>query len=327
MERLLFVSLLLLLGLVSSSPPAMAAVVDLTEPPPAPRDAPGQPRHCGAEGVWLQLLGSGEIATLDDERSAAGFVVWHDSRAVLLVDPGPGTALRFDEAGAEFADLEAIALSQLGTQQAGDLPALLAGSIDAGRDTRLQLLGPDGTDDTPGLETFMQRLIGAEGAFPALQDLLTFRNEAGYKLSLRPVPATGRNRWSGFSSRNLRLAATPVHHGTARALAWRADIGDKSITFAGAFSNQKDLIRKLAADTDALVVDHAIPDHARGLVRDYYVTPGEIGRIAAAADVRFVILARRGWRTRGVESQTREAIEENFSGPVIFGNELECWGL
>jgi ribonuclease BN (tRNA processing enzyme) len=84
---------------------------------------------------------------------------------------------------------------------------------------------------------------------------------------------------------------------------------------------------EFAKDADALVIHHAIPDNARGAARDLHVTPTQIGQIAAQAGVRMVILGHRMNRTRGRESQSREAIEKNFTGPLIFANDLECWGL
>ena len=32
-------------------------------------------------------------------------------------------------------------------------------------------------------------------------------------------------------------------------------------------------------------------------------------------------------RTRGVQSQSRVAIEAEYSNPLLFANDLECWGL
>ncbi len=32
-------------------------------------------------------------------------------------------------------------------------------------------------------------------------------------------------------------------------------------------------------------------------------------------------------RTRGRETQSREAIEKHYQGSVIFANDMECWGL
>jgi ribonuclease BN (tRNA processing enzyme) len=75
------------------------------------------------------------------------------------------------------------------------------------------------------------------------------------------------------------------------------------------------------------VVSHTIPEVARGAARDVHLLPSQIGRIAMQAEVRMVILGQRMNRTRGRESQTREAINRNYEGALIYSNELECWGL
>ena len=75
------------------------------------------------------------------------------------------------------------------------------------------------------------------------------------------------------------------------------------------------------------MVSHTIPEVARGAARDLHLLPSQIGRIAKQANVRMVILGQRMNRTRGRESQTREAIESNYEGPLLYANELECWGL
>ena len=96
--------------------------------------------YCGDDGVWFQILGSGG-AEITDQRGAASYLVWIDENARLLVDPGPGTALRFDEAGADFADLDAVVFTRLAAQTTSDLPALLEGSIGGDRDRLLPVFG------------------------------------------------------------------------------------------------------------------------------------------------------------------------------------------
>jgi ribonuclease BN (tRNA processing enzyme) len=281
---------------------------------------------CGNDGVWIQILGGGG-PELDDGQAGASYLVFLDGRARLLVDTAPGSSVGFDKAGGQFADLDAIVFTHLHADHASDFPAYVKGSYFAGRDRLLPVLGPDGDGPYPDTVTFVDRLIGPEGAFAYLADFLTFRSSGGYKLSVRNVPATGRREWSGFGSDHLKLSAVPVHHGPVPALAWRAEIGGMSIVFTGDFNNQKDLVSDFASGADALVIHHAVPESVRGEAADLHVTPGDIGRIAAEADVRMVILGHRMTRTRGLESLSRQAIEEHYDGPLIFANDLECWGL
>ena len=287
--------------------------------------APGQETpYCGEEGVWFQILGSGG-ADLTDERTAASYLVWVDNQARLLVDPGPGAALRFDEAGARIEDLDAVVFTRLSAQTTSDFPALLEGAI-GDRDRLLPVFGP-AVPEGDSATAFIDRMIGAAGLYPALADFLTFRSRGGFKASVRDVPAQGNRRWAQYGTRNISLAAVPVHHGAQPALAWRVKVGESALVFAGGFSNRKNTVAGLAAGADALFVHHAIPEDARGAVRERYAIPSQLGRIASQAGVRMLVLGHRTARTAGRESASRAAIEEHFDGPLVFAGELECWGL
>ena len=281
--------------------------------------------YCGDDGVWLHILGSGG-SDIADQRSAASYLVWKGKHARLLVDTGSGSALRFDEAGANFADLDAIVFTRLQAYNTVDLPSFLEGSLKSGRKRILPVLGPA---DPNGESTsaFLDRLIGPEGAYGYLSGFLHVDSPAGYRIGVRDVTAIGARRWAEFGTDNFRLAAVPVHHGGLPALAWRVEIDGHSIVFAGGFSNRKDAVAKFAADADALVVHHAISESARGRIRDLYARPSELGRIATRANVRMLVLGHRTPRTLGMETINTRAIREEYTGPLIFGDELECWGL
>ena len=281
--------------------------------------------YCGDEGVWVQILGAGG-PELHDGAAGPSYLLWIDNRARLLIDAAPGASARFDEAGAAFEDLDAIAFSQLSANHAGDFPAFIDGSRFHSRTRSLPVLGPEGGSSI-GVWAFVERLIGPDGAYPELADFLTAKSRGGYRLSVRGVPATGRRRWARFGNEYLQLAAVPVHHGSVPTLAWRVETQGFSVVFAGDFSNRKNVMAEFAADADALVVSHAEPEHARGEARDRHVTPSQIGRIAEQAAARMVILGHRMNRTRGRETQSREAIEAHYSGALIFADDLECWGL
>lgn len=281
--------------------------------------------YCGDEGVWLQILGSGG-AELTDQRSAASYLVWVDDNARLMVDVGPGATLRFDEAGAAFADLDAIVFTHLQARSAADFASLIEGSADAGRQGLLPVFGP--TDPAGDSATaFIERMIGPDGLYRHLADYLTFRSRGGYKVSVRDVPAVGGRRWAQFRTENIALAAIPVHYGGIPTLAWRVAVGEFALVFAGSFSNRKNVVAKFAKDADALIVHHAVPEGARGEAREYHAVPSQLGRIAAEANVRMLVLGHRTTRTMGVESFSRAAIEAHYQGPLIFANELQCWGL
>jgi len=285
-----------------------------------------QSKHCGAEGVWVEILGAGS-GELSQDWAGPSYIVWIDDKARLLVDAGASSTTQFAKSGAHLEDLDAIVLGSLEPHLTTSLPAYLAGSIDSTRDRLLPVLGPDGNASQPGTVQFINRLIGAQGAWPNYADLLNKRTKTGYKLTVTEVPTAGKRRWARFGSDNLRLSAIAVSHGNQPALAWRVDAGDVSIVFTGAFSHDKDQLVNFAKGANALVVTHAITEGMRGEWLDRYAPPSKLGEVAAGADVDTLILGHRNNRTRGRESQSREAILKHFTKSLIFANDSECWGF
>ena len=280
--------------------------------------------HCGDEGVWLQILGSGG-ADLTDQRSAASYLVWNGERARVMIDTGSGAALRFDEAGADFKDLAAIVFTRLQAYNTADFPSLVEGSHRSDRERVLPVFGP-AIPDGESTTAFIGRLIGPNGAYGYLSRFLTVDSPAEYRISVRDVLASGTRRWADFGTEDVRLSAIPVYHGGLPALAWRVEIDDVSLVFAGGFSGRKGTVAKFAENADALVVHHAVSVSARGKILDLYSKPSDLGRIATEAKARSLILGHRTTRTLGMETVNTGAIEDQYRGPVYFADDLQCWG-
>lgn len=282
--------------------------------------------YCNEEGVRLEVLGSGELS-YDTTRAAGSYLVWNNDKARVLVNAGAGTYLRYKHSGADFTDLVAIVTTQTGIEQTADLPSMLMASLRSGRTETLPIYGPSGNDTYPSITQLFERLASEEGAYPELVSLVSHSSPAGYRVRVRDVNPPARKHWGGFANSELRLSAIRVKSGNIPSLAWRIDVGETAIVFAGEFNNQRDIVAEFAQGANALVVSHRLPTGARGLPLDFYVTPEEIARVAAKAEVRHVLLGSRGWRTFGRENATQESIASAFSGHQLYANEEECWGL
>ena len=281
---------------------------------------------CGDEGVWLQILGGGGTE-MDDGRTPASYTVFLDNQARLLVDPASGASSLFDQAGGRVNDLDAIVLSTARAERMMDLPAFLIGARAAERNRLLPILGPDGGAGQPDTVTAVDRLIGPQGAYPELAGFLPPQAVGRFRASPRNVPATGQRRWADFGNDQLQLSAVPAYFGGVPALIWKVEIAGKTTVFAGDTNNSKNNLAEFAKGADALVIHHSIPENTRGTLTDFHRTPGQIGRIAAQAGVRMVILGHRMNRTLGRESLSSAAIQEHYKGSLIFADDLECWGL
>lgn len=281
-------------------------------------------RTCAPTGLHVQVLASGG-PELDDGQASSGYVVWVDGRARVLVDAGSGTATRFEEAGGDFADLEAILISNLQADHSADLPAFINGSINAGRTRPLPVYGPSEGALTPGFNEWIDLMIGPRGAYRYLSDHLSPLSAGGYEIVPYELDATARRRISVLRREDIVISAMPTDHGQIPALAWRVDVDGIGITFTGDSANRRQTLADFAKGSAVLVAHHAVPERVRGAARELHMPPSQIGRIAAQADVDLLILSHRMSRTRGREAQSRRNIESEFRGPIVFADDLECW--
>ena len=279
---------------------------------------------CGEQGVQLQVLGSGG-PELGDNRASSSYVIWHDGKARLLVDMGSGSLFHFEQSGASLNDLDLVLLTHMHVDHSSDLPALIKASFFTDRKRDLPLYGPTGNDLMPALTVFVQRLFGSDGAYRYLNSYLDGTDS--YRLIPHDVMATGTAEQLVREDDVYRITAVPVHHGPVPALAWRVQVAGKTIVFSGDMNNDNDTLTGLAQQADILVAHHAIPEGTTGVARDLHMPPSVIGRIAAQAQVKQLILSHRMLRTLGKEEDSLRYIKEHYSGPVRFADDMNCFSL
>jgi ribonuclease BN (tRNA processing enzyme) len=175
----------------------------------------------------------------------------------------------------------------------------------------------------PGTVAFADALFGKAGAFRYLGDFLD--GSASYVLEPQDVNADGGPVGVG-TFRDMRLSATAVEHGSLPALAWRVEIAGAVVAFSGDTSGKGELIA-LARDADIFVAHNAVPVGTTGAVHSLHMTPDDIGRIAAQAGVKKLVLSHRMLRTLGREAETLAAIRARYAGPVAFADDLSCFPL
>lgn len=278
---------------------------------------------CGNTGLWLQVLGSGG-PEIGDKRASSGYLVWQDGRARILVDMGPGSMLRYEESGARIEDLEVILLTHLHVDHSADLPALIKASYFTERTKDLPIYGPSGNTLMPDTTAFVQSLFSdPAGAYKYLAGYLT-EGEA-YRLQPHNVPANGRTVQQVMKEQDLNITAVAVHHGPIPALAWRIDIGGRTIAFSGDMNGDNHTLPMLASGANLLVAHNAIPQDAKGAARDLHMPPSVIGEIAAEAKVKQLVLSHRMLRTLGREAESKTEIRKRYTGPVTFANDGQCF--
>jgi ribonuclease BN (tRNA processing enzyme) len=280
---------------------------------------------CGGEGVAVQVLGSGG-PELQDKRASSSYLVWQDGQARVLVDAGGGSALRFGESGAKMSQLDLILFTHFHIDHSADFPALIFSSWFEERDRSLPVYGPAGSSVFPSTVDFVHALFNnRNGVYRYLSELLVVPQEKGsYQLQPHNV-VTDAASPAIFHGEHLSAYAARVIHGSVPALAWRIEIGGKSIVFSGDTNGEGTDLVHLAKDADLFIAHNAVPEGASGIERQLHMPPSVIGQIAQEAHVKRLVLSHRMLRTLGKEEQTLSEIRKSFSGPVAFANDLDCF--
>ena len=281
---------------------------------------------CSGQGIELQVLGSGG-PEIQDKRASSSYLLWQDGKARVLVDSGGGSALRFGEAGAQMADLNLVLFTHFHADHSADFPVLIKSSFFEDRQRDLPVYGPSGNHLFPATEEFMRDLFDAKrGAFRYLSEYIT-PGKGSYLLQAHTVKPTAHAVARVFSSAGIVAEATTVIHGSVPALAWLVQIGGFRLAFSGDTSGGNGNLEKLAEQADIFVAHNAVPEGASGAARKLHMPPSVIGKIAATAKVKRLILSHRMLRTLGRETETLAAISQHFTGPTEFANDLDCYRL
>lgn len=81
----------------------------------------------------------------------------------------------------------------------------------------------------------------------------------------------------------------------------------------------------LAKDADLLVAHNAVPQSARGVIRNLHMPPSVIDKIAGQAKVKQLVISHRMKCTLGKETETLENIRKHYHGSVEFADDLQCF--
>lgn len=287
----------------------------------------------------VTLLGTGSpVPSL--KRASAGYMV-QTGGDVILIDHGPGTFQRMMQAGVSATDVSHVFFSHLHFDHCLDFVRLFLHRWDISPpDTpKLKVFGP------PGLNHFVERLFGEDGAFKF--DLTARTNHANslniYKgrggtpprpwpeAEITEVAETDVIEGTGWS---IRLANVPHHQPylVCYGVRFEADGGvfaySSDITLPAEKSPAKPLYA-LAQDADLLV--HYL--NSFNVARE--LAPGEpaaasrtkqqaIGELARDCDVKTLVTSHHGplIDTDGVRERVIADIAAVYDGRLVWGEDL-----
>ncbi|MGR9100710.1 MAG: MBL fold metallo-hydrolase [Gammaproteobacteria bacterium] len=278
--------------------------------------------ECPAGRVRVQVLGSGGPEFFD-RRASSSYLIWLDRKAVVMIDAGSGSGLNFEKSGADIADLEAVLFTHFHVDHSVEFPTLVKASYFSGRDTNLMVYGPAGNELMPSAKEFINALLGKKGVYRYLSEYVSPSATSRYKIVAVDIPLNRLNPVKIALSETISVSAIAVHHGPIPALAWRVEAAGCSFAFSGDMSNRYHTLDKLSAGADILIAHHAVAENASGAARNLHMPPSEIGKIAALAKVKKLVLSHRMQRTLGMENETASIIRKEYDGPLFFANDLD----
>ena len=177
----------------------------------------------------------------------------------------------------------------------------------------------------PSTQDFVNRLFEDDkGAWQYLGDHLD--GSARLQLKAHTIKET-RKVTRIYRQGDISIDAITVHHGPIPAVAYRVNVGNKSITFSGDMNGDYHTLEKLAKNTDILVAHNAVPKGATGVAAQLHMTPDIIGQIAKKAHVKRVVLSHRMLRTLGREQETKREIRKSYKGSVKLANDRSYYKL
>lgn len=309
----------------------------------------------------VMVLGSGGPIATSVGRASAGYMIFTDGNPNprLIMDLGGGTYQRIAQSGTNIADVDMILLSHLHADHTGDLTPViktiyfhnnLKGQI---RTKPVEIYGPDathypndkGTTFPNGLPQYPSTVdyadehysVGKDGVERYLNAFVpaitnghgTFSYEvhdlnSAWKATDNPQPELI------YNAGGLKVSSMPVNHGPVPALAFRIEYKGHVVVYSGDTSSVSDNMITISRNADLLIYDTAITKDLPTVpvFHVLHTPPERIGQVAAAANVKKLILSHITPVTEPRIAEVKDAIVANgFGGKICEAADLQVYNL
>jgi len=300
------------------------------------------------DGLSIMVLGSGAPAAQPNGRASAGYMIFLDGKAKILMDAGGGVYQRIADSGLKLIDLEIVLFSHLHVDHVGDIDpvvkALFFHNRLAGfpRDPALKLhfYGPDKAPAAapppalrfPTTTTFVDgHFDGTFGIEAYLNDFANIIGGIPLNYMVHDVPhdnALGVT--TIYNNNGLVIKSIGVPHGPAPSLAFRIEYKGKSIAYSGDTTSKSaggNMI-SISDNVDLLVYDTAILDGAGAPFINLHTTPTRMGEVARDANARKLVLSHL---TPSTEANLDEVVTSvkatGYVGKITVAEDLQVFNL
>jgi ribonuclease Z len=268
----------------------------------------------------LTLLGTG-CPQVDPKRMGPANLVRH-GEAAFLVDCGSGATQRLVEAGSSGRALTAVLLTHLHSDHIVDLYQLFVSSWHQGRLVPQRVFGP------PGTRRFVDGLFALWK--PELDQRIAHEqrlNMDGLKVEVTEFAPGQILEAGGVTVRAVEVAHQPVKF----AYGFVFEAGGRRLVFSGDTAYCPALI-EASKGAEVLVHEcfiHNVMKPAPGIrteqgirnVASYHTLASEVGKVAAAAKVKCLVL-NHFVPTQFDRAAVLAEVRRDYAGPIVIGEDL-----
>jgi ribonuclease Z len=262
------------------------------------------------------LLGTGYPRPDPNRAGPSNAVTLGDK--TFIVDAGRGVVMRLAATGIPLASMRTVFLTHLHSDHTAGLPDLFATTWDMGRNTPLELYGPEGTDK---LSKALLEYFDAD--IHIRRDLTEMLPAAGAMIETHIV-----REGIVFEDSDVRIVAfLEDHRPVEPAFGYRFESHGKVIVISGDTRPNDNLI-KYARGADVLVLEAYLPGHfdrvdtpeVAARLKHYHTSAEEAGQVAQKAGVKLLVLTHL--IPGDADATFLERAKKFFQGKVIVGRDL-----
>jgi ribonuclease BN (tRNA processing enzyme) len=303
-----------------------------------------QPTALRDTGTQLVLLGTQGGPNFRDARKECANAIVVDGR-IYVVDCGYGALDRLGQAGLNYRDVGNIFLTHLHDDHTSDVVTLLSHQWTGGRIDPTLVIGPYGTRHLveAALSYFEANTLirlADEDRSVRPEDIFSGRD---IEATVAPTEVFADDRVTVSSVENTHFPDSAKQAVPYRAVSYRFDSRDRSITISGDTAYSENLVR-LAEGSDVFVCETieaaatranfeqrvaagAYADNPEGIwkhIIETHSSTEDVGRMAAEAGVTTLVLSHLlpGALMDVADDIYLEGIRRHFDGEVIVGQDL-----
>ena len=272
-----------------------------------------------ADSTIVILLGTGNPVPDPDAAGPATAIVV--GSRLFLFDAGAGVMRRMRAAKLPMIGPTALFITHLHSDHTLGYPDVIFTTWVMGRRNPLQVFGPH------GLRAMTDHILAAWSEDIAIRtEGLEHKPSGSYAVSVHEI-APG----VVYDSAGVKITAIPVLHGSWKeAYGYRVDTPDRSIVLSGD-TRPSPAIVEASRGVDVLIHE-AYPERVNGTPSDsafaryrraFHTSDVELGRLAAAAKPKMLVLYHHATPADGGASAIARIRLEGYQGRVIFGKDLD----